>query len=375
MQDALPAKKTDSRNTSQLILIAVGIILLVLIIIGVVNDASADPAAFGPTQPFLALAILAFLGGALSFLSPCTLPILPAYFAFATSSGRRHIASNTMMFILGLATVFSLFGASASALGSLLRQYQDLILIVGGALVVIFGVMSLLGKGFSGVSAEADTGPAGGGQAGGLGGSFVFGMTFAAGWSSCIGPILGIMLTMAATTASVLRGGILLFIFALGLGIPLLIVSTFIGRASRQSLVWRLLRGKGWFVNVPTLLIALIWSLAAWLIGLALITFAFDNFAVFAGREITAGLNAGLLGLSVAGGLLWTVTLAGNPRRTELHLHSTSLFSAALFLFLGYFMLSGRLTAITAEINNFTIQSGWYDNLVVLEEWLFAIFN
>lgn len=378
MQDALPQDnpgRSGSRSMGRMILIGTGLLLAVLIVVGIINDLTGEAAAFGPQQPFLVLAVLAFFGGALSFLSPCTLPILPAYFAFATSSGRRQIASNTMMFVLGLASVFSLLGASASAIGSLLRQFQDLILVAGGAIVVVFGVMSLLGKGFGGVMQE----DGGGREATGLGGSFVFGMTFAAGWSSCIGPILGIMLTMAATTASVLRGGILLFIFALGLGIPLVVVSTFIGRANRQSFIWRMLRGKGWFVSVPQLLVGLVWGLAAWLILLAVVRFAFDNFPLFGGQEITAIHTYGILALSLAGGVLWALTRGGEGtetgRRTELHLHTTSLVSGVLFLALGFFMLSGRMTAITAELNNFTIQSGWYDNLVLWEEWLFNLFN
>lgn len=235
MQETLNHQEPESVPllNSRNIMIGVGVLMALLIVVGIINDASAETNPFVTQQPFIVLALLAFVGGTLSFLAPCTLPILPAYFAFASQSGRSQIAANTVVFMLGVATVFSLFGASASALGGLLRQNQELILLIGGSLVVLFGVMSLIGKGFTGM-AQDDAGGSGQTDSTSYGGTFVFGMTFAAGWSSCIGPILGIMLTMAATTSSVLRGGILLFIFALGLGLPLVLVSTFIGRADRN---------------------------------------------------------------------------------------------------------------------------------------------
>lgn len=370
MQEAVHSDDKQGRSLSQIIWIAVLILLGGLIVFGIINDATGEQGVFGPQQPFFVLAILAFFGGTLSFLSPCTLPILPAYFAFATSSGRKSIATNTVMFVLGLATVFSLLGASASALGSLLRDFQDAFLILGGALVLVFGVMSLLGKGFTGMNQDEETV-----QASGLGGSFLFGMTFAAGWSSCIGPILGIMLTMAATTASVTRGAILLFIFAVGLGLPLIVVSTFIGRTSRQSTIWRLLRGKGWFVDVPRLLIGVIWAVTAWWVIQALLSYAFGNFATFGGRELAAFQSVGILVIALIGAVLWAFTLGGGESRTELHLHSTSLVSGVLFIFLGYFMLSGRMTAITARLTELTTQMEWYNNLLDAEDWLYGIFN
>lgn len=375
MQDAVEQLKTDKKGegrglfSGRNIAIGVGILLAILIVYGIIDEATAEASPFGPQQSFLVLATLSFLGGVLSFLSPCTLPILPAYFAFATKSSRSQIAVNTFAFILGLATVFALFGASASALGSLMRQNQDLILLIGGGLIVVFGAMSLLGKGFTGVSAANDAGGAGGDDSSGLGGSFVFGMTFAAGWSSCIGPILGIMLTLAATTASVSRGIILLFIFALGLGLPLLLVSTFIGRASRQSLIWRILRGKGWFVNVQQIAIAAVWAVAVWLILIGIANYLTFNFNLL--PELSGIQMVGLLLLTLIGAAVYAFTLGGNER-TELHLHTTSLFSGVLFLVMGWFMLSGELSQITAAVNQLTAESEWF---VRLEEGLYGLFQ
>lgn len=363
---AAPDKSGRSWSIGQVIVMGLIALVVIFLIIGTLNDASTPEQAFSvaPQQPFVALALLAFVGGLLSFLAPCTLPILPAYFAFASQSGRKQIALNTLLFMLGVATMFSLFGASASALGSALRQNQDLILLFGGSLVVIFGVMSLLGKGFTGVQ-QSDEHI----ERRGLGGSFIFGLTFAIGWSTCIGPILGIMLTMAAAAGSVLRGTMLLFIYAIGLGLPLVLVSTFIGRSSRQSWIWRILRGKGWFINIPSVVIALIWAAAAWLILSAAVVYAFNNFDSLAGQTFTAVHSIALLALSIMGALLWVFTSEG-AKTVELHLHSTQLISGLLFLAMGYLMLNGQLARITSTFA--AAQPAWlYD----LEDGLFNLFQ
>ncbi len=192
---------------------------------------------------FVALILLSFVAGVLSFISPCTLPILPAYFAFTFQSDRKRIAAMSLAFFLGLALVFSLLGASASALGSLLYEYQDALLRVGGALMIVFGLMSITGRGFTGLNLQAN-------RSATLGGSFIFGATFALGLSPCIGPILGGVLTLAGNSQNVARGTLLLFVYAVGLGLPLLLVSTFIGDRPRSSLIWRIMRGKTWSVHI-----------------------------------------------------------------------------------------------------------------------------
>lgn len=361
--------KEDKKNPLSTQNIGFGIfgLMAILLVFGIINDVGAESTPFGPQQSFGVLAVLAFLGGLLSFLSPCTLPILPAYFAFAAKSSRSQIAVNTMVFMLGVATVFSFFGASASALGSLLRNNQDLILLIGGILIVVFGTMSLIGKGFTGMSTEE---AAGGGDMS-VGGSFIFGITFAAGWSSCIGPILGIILTMAATTASVARGTILLFIFAMGLGLPLILVSTLIGRASRQSLVWRILRGKGWFIDVPAILIALVWGLTAWLVLFGIARYVNVN-VISSNTALATGVVLGLGAIAVIGAILYNYTVGDGNTKVDLHLHSTSIFSGILFLGMGYFMLNGRLSQITAWFNRLTADAEWF---AILEENLFMLFQ
>ncbi|MBK8432670.1 MAG: cytochrome c biogenesis protein CcdA [Chloroflexi bacterium] len=355
-----------SRPLGQLLVGGVGILIILFVLIGTLNDvANTEPASpFVPQQAFAVLAFLAFIGGVLSFLSPCTLPILPAYFAFAVQSGRQQIATNTIVFMLGVAAMFSLFGAGASAMGALLQSNQRLILLVGGGAVLVFGAMSLLGRGFSGLTQEDE--PV---ERRGLWGSFVFGLTFAAGWTTCIGPILGIMLTMAATTGSVLRGAFLLFIYTLGLGLPLIIVSTFIGRLSRQHVIWRVLRGKGWPITVPNWVLAAVWGLVAWRIGLALVSYSFEEMSMFAGQAVTAVHIYGLLAIGMAGAFLWVGTgPKGLRTQAELFLHSTQLISGVLFIALGILMLNSELARITAQLST---ESGW---LLDAEEWLYGLF-
>ncbi|MFN2222610.1 MAG: cytochrome c biogenesis CcdA family protein, partial [Candidatus Promineifilaceae bacterium] len=234
-----------------------------------------------------------------------------------------------------------------SALGRVLRQNQGLIMLIGGALIIIFGVMSLLGRGFTGVKDQNQEAQA---RNQTIGGSYLFGMTFAVGWSSCVGPILGTVLTMAATTGNVLRGMMLLFIYAIALGLPLVVISTFFGRASRQSLLWRALRGKGWTVNVSTFLVALVWALAIWRILVAVAEYAFFNFDYFSGLEFGAGYEIGLLLVAIVGAALWVLTSPGERRRTVLHLHTTQLISGALFILMGLLLLNGTLATFNSLV-------------------------
>jgi cytochrome c-type biogenesis protein len=201
-----------------------------------------DSTGVAESSNFLALAFLAFVAGALSFISPCTLPILPAYFAFTFQAHRKRIATMTVAFFLGLAIIFSLLGASSSALGLLLNKNIILLTRVGGVLLIVFGTMSVFGRGFTGLTFQAN-------RSATFGGSLLFGATFGLGLTPCVGPILAGLLTIAAGQ-SVARGTSMLFVYALGLGLPLMIVSTFVGDRPRDSLIWRVLRGKGWHVTI-----------------------------------------------------------------------------------------------------------------------------
>jgi cytochrome c-type biogenesis protein len=246
----------------QIALVIAVIVLLALVLFAVLGGqraSSSGEAVGGLNQtPFPILAILAFVAGMLGFVSPCTLPLLPAYFAVTFQSDRKRVLVMTLAFMGGLAATFAVFGALAGILGQALGQLglsrYDLGRI-GGLLVLVFGVMSLVGKGFSGFQSATK-------REASLWGSFVFGATFGVGFTSCTGPVLGAITTLAVNANFAFMGGqtaqlapilgsmFLLTIFAMGLGVPLIVVSTFFGRSDRNSRFWRIMRGKGWQVTL-----------------------------------------------------------------------------------------------------------------------------
>ena len=207
------------------------------------GEAAVAPATTTPGS-LLVLALPAFLAGMLSFLSPCCLPILPAYFAFTFQARRERVVPMTVAFFLGLATTMVVLGATASALSQILFQNLRHVTLAGGLLVIAFGIMSLLGKGFAGfqILDRPDAS---------IAGSYMYGATFALGWTACVGPILGALLTMLATQGgAVLQGAVLAFIYALGLGAPLILGASLLSRLGPQSRVWRLMRGRGFSLNL-----------------------------------------------------------------------------------------------------------------------------
>ncbi len=345
-ESSLPATWRSLSTGQRLLILLVGLIILFLIIGSFNRPSSTNDFSFGiQTQPFFVLAILAFGGGLLSFVSPCTLPVLTAYFAFAFQSGRKQIATNTLAFMLGLGTTFSLLGAVGFALGRVLRQNEQFLLLLGGSFILFFGVMSLLGKGFGGVQQMSEN------QVHNttLKGSYLFGLSFAVGWTSCVGPILGSVFTLAAQTTSVWNGMMLLFIYTLGLGLPLAIVSTFFGRMSRKSLFWRALRGKGWNWDTHAIVVALVWALAIWGVLAAFGQFAFRKLSLFEGQSFTTGHAIGLLIAAILGAFLWVFT-SSSERRVTVQLHTTQIVSGILFILIGGMILTGKLATFNSLI-------------------------
>ncbi|HEX4601698.1 MAG TPA: cytochrome c biogenesis protein CcdA [Gemmatimonadales bacterium] len=181
----------------------------------------------------------AFAAGLLSFLSPCVLPLIPSYVGFLTGLSveelqvRRGTALlHALWFILGFSLIFVALGATASVFGLLLLRYQVWLGRVGGVLVVLFG-LSLLGvlqPAFLMRERRVQLAH----KPAGWAGSAVVGVTFGAAWTPCIGPILGAILTLAATQASVGQGATLLAAYALGLAVPFLLTAL----ALDQFLVW-----------------------------------------------------------------------------------------------------------------------------------------
>jgi len=174
---------------------------------------------------------LAFLAGVLSFLSPCVLPLIPSYVSFITGISFKDLTvgtdrkkihyltiTNSIAFILGFSTVFIALGISSSAVGSFFFQYVDMIRIIGGVVVIIFGlfIAGVLKLDFLMIQKKIYLS----GKPAGYVGTFVVGMTFAAGWSPCIGPILGTILVYAGSKGSALYGFQLLAAYSLGLAVP-----------------------------------------------------------------------------------------------------------------------------------------------------------
>lgn len=179
----------------------------------------------------------AFLGGLLSFISPCVLPLVPSYISFITGISfeeltgdnnkreiRKAVLINSTMFILGFSAVFVSLGASASLFGQLLLTYQDVIRKVGGIVIILLGIHII---GIINIKAlQQDKRlhlfrerPAG------LMGSFLVGIGFAAGWTPCIGPILASILFIASTSKTLGLGVFLLGVYSLGLAIPFFLTS------------------------------------------------------------------------------------------------------------------------------------------------------
>jgi cytochrome c-type biogenesis protein len=187
---------------------------------------------------------ITFLAGLFSFLSPCTLPILPAYFAFTFQAKKEQVTLMSIAFFLGLATTIVLLGASATALSKFLFSYLSLLTTIGGIIIIVFGALSFLGIGFGGMKLMDR-------PIGGFFGSYVYGATFALGWSACVGPILGALLTLLATQGvAVAQGALLAFVYALGLGSPLILVSTFFSRLGNGSRFWQFIKGRAFIVNI-----------------------------------------------------------------------------------------------------------------------------
>jgi len=178
----------------------------------------------------------AFLAGILSFLSPCVLPLLPSYISFITgvsfedlksSDDRKRIrfltVTNSLAFIAGFSLVFIALGASSSIVGKFLFEYQDKVRTIGGVLVILFGLFVSGAVKLDFLTRERKFHLAG--KPAGYIGTFFVGVTFAAAWTPCIGPILGTILVYASSKGSAAYGFKLLAVYSLGLAIPFFLSS------------------------------------------------------------------------------------------------------------------------------------------------------
>ena len=182
---------------------------------------------------------IAFLAGLVSFVSPCVLPLVPAYLSFLTGSSleelkagigtaaRLRVLLHALAFIAGFTLVFVALGASASAIGSVLRDYQRLIAQIGGIIVIVLGLqmMGVLRLPFLAMDKRLHLPSANRSYLA----SALVGLAFAAGWSPCIGPILAGILTLASQAGSVGQGAALLLVYSMGLALPFFLTALAIG--------------------------------------------------------------------------------------------------------------------------------------------------
>jgi len=223
---------------------------------------------------------VAFVAGLLSFLSPCVLPLVPSYVGFLTGMSLPELADrrrtgllHAVLFVIGFSLVFVLLGATATALGRALNYYQVWLQRVGGILIIGFGLVCLGVVKVGILSQERrlhlERKPVG------FLGSALVGMAFAAGWTPCIGPVLGAILGLASTTGDVPRGMLLLGVYSAGLAVPFLIaavaVESFLGwfQRFRVFLPWVMRLSGALLIFVGVLLLTGEFTrLAGWLQGL-----------------------------------------------------------------------------------------------------------
>ena len=221
----------------------------------------------------------AFAAGMISFLSPCVLPLVPAYVSYVAGQplrvaaqrrdARERVAALTLsgFFVLGFSAVFVTLGASATFLGRLLLQYRYEANLVGGAIVIVFGLLMIgMTRGMPWLMRDFRFHPRihGGRPLP----AFILGVAFGFGWTPCIGPILGAILTVSAVQTSTSAGVGLLATYAAGLGVPFLLAALF-----TRELAWRLkgLRHIGTALQIAAGLILIV-------MGIAMITGQLSSF-------------------------------------------------------------------------------------------------
>ena len=221
--------------------------------------------------------IVALVAGLLSFLSPCVLPIVPPYLAYmggisitdmsGEMTARRRVMLSALFFVLGLSTVFLFLGFTASAFGAFFLQNQDWFVIIAGLVVMIFGAhfIGIYRIGFMDREIRVDAGDRGGSAFG----AYILGLAFAFGWTPCIGPQLGAILSIAASEGSVAKGTALLGVYALGLGLPFLLVAAFFPRLT-GVMAWM----KRHMDRIERIMGLLLWT-----VGLMMLTGQFTDFS------------------------------------------------------------------------------------------------
>ena len=162
--------------------------------------------------------LMAFIGGLLTFTSPCGFVVLPTFFSYVFKERKRALAM-TALFCLGMTLAFVLFGIIAGLVGDFFNIYKEFFAVISGILLVVFGLMMILNTGFSLFQFKVKHKPNGSIS------TFFLGFFFAVGWTPCVGPILGGVLLLAANTANAAKAAALFGFYSLGIALPLLFVS------------------------------------------------------------------------------------------------------------------------------------------------------
>jgi len=183
--------------------------------------------------------IVAFFVGTVSFFSPCILPLLPGYLSFVTGlsgedsersrEARRRTLLGIGLFVLGFATMFTALGAAASVVGGFLLNHLSGVNRIAGAVVLVMGIAFLVPGLFPFL--ERERRPFFSRVKPGVAGAYPLGLAFAAGWIPCVGPGLGVMLTLGSTQGSAWRASLLLFFFSMGFGVWFLVAGLGLRRA------------------------------------------------------------------------------------------------------------------------------------------------
>ncbi len=200
----------------------VGLFLIMTNSVFASSDIASLPVNLGVADITSVLYIVAFIGGALMILTPCSAATVPAYFANTfgenASGSKSKITQRTAVFFLGFSLVYAFMGGGASLIGRWLNLYQEQLAIVSGVLLIVFGVLVFIGKSFFSFSSMKPNRQAS------TKGTFAFGSVFAIGFSGCAGPILAGILTIASGLPTV-QAVLLMFFYSLGMGLPLLLLS------------------------------------------------------------------------------------------------------------------------------------------------------
>jgi cytochrome c-type biogenesis protein len=188
--------------------------------------------------------LVAFGAGVLSFLSPCVFPLVPGYLSYLAGTSlevaqetesqptvRWRVSLHALWFVLGFTLLFTLLGAAAALLGSALRTYQQVLARLAGLLLILFGIALTGLVPIPWLSRDHRVQVQQGRSAWWRSG--LIGMAFGAGWSACSGPILGSILVLTAASATLMQGVIFLLAYALGLGLPFLLVGILVDRVGR----------------------------------------------------------------------------------------------------------------------------------------------